>query len=167
MEPYRLRRWRTGTSPSSISFFTCARPGRSKGADQPVSDQLIDQWVHGLPGTKTAIVSLLGRKNGPEGLSEFSFYPFFGGFDTPAERRRRPSFQEWLALRYGDRDVSVREHPTYDFCVIPTATVEAVLADILELGSAGYTVVVVDSGGQTRTSTVCKRIGATEDSRRI
>jgi len=166
--PFRLKRWTTGTAPSSAFFFTCARPGRSnreKSRIQQVPDDLVHRWVFGLPGPNTAIVSLLGRKGGPEGLSEFSFYTFCGGLDTPLERGKRPSFQKWIEHHHKDLEIKVHEHPTFDFCQIPSEALAAVAADIKELLSEGRTVVVVDSGGITRTNQVCKYMGATEDSR--
>jgi hypothetical protein len=116
----------------------------------------------GLPGPKTAIVSLLGRK--PDGLSEFSFYSFYGGFDLPSDNPGRPSFLEWLARWHGDLSILVREHPTVDFQPIPADTLAAVAAAIDELLVAGRTVVLLDSGGQTRMKVVCNHIRATEDS---
>lgn len=164
LKPYMLRRWRAATTPA-YSFFTCARPGRTGDATtkvQRVPDELVRRWVLGLPGPKTAIVSLLGKK--PDGLSEFSFYSFYGGFDLPSDKPGRPSFQEWLERWHPDPSISVREHPTTDFQPIPTDTLNAVAAAINELLLSGRTVVLVDSGGQTRTKVVCKHIQATEDS---
>ena len=157
-----LRRWRVGDQYSSTYIYTCGRPGRSKGKDGRVSDKLVDEWVLGLPGPKTAVVSLLGRK--PDGVSEFSFYPFWGGDDTVAEHQARPSFQEWLAQNHPDLDIALRQHPTYDFQKIPTSTLEAISTDINELIYEERTVVVVDSGGVTRTEMVCTFMHATEDS---
>jgi hypothetical protein len=167
MEPYKLRRWKANSSSMSGQFFTCARPGRSKGASGRVPDDLVHRWVQGLPGTdNTAIVSLLGRKHGPEGLSEFSFYSFCGDFDLPSERRGRVSWQEWLNRWHKNRCIQVLEYPTYDFRPIPQETLAAVASDISELLSTGRTVVLVDSGGETRTKVVCKHMGFIEDSSR-
>ena len=166
MEPYRLRRWTLGSSPNGFShLYTCARPGRSKGADLSVPDDLVSAWVRNLPGPDTVIVSLLGRKGGREGMSEFSFYSFCGGFDEYSERKKQPTFQEWLDQRHGKLQILVREHPTYDFRAIDAETLDAIAADIRNLISAGRMVVVVDSGGQTRTNAVCKRLNAVEGSR--
>ncbi len=159
-----LRRWKAATTPIA-HFFTCARPGRTGDPatkDRPVPDNLVRRWVLGLPGPKTAIVSLLGQK--PDGLSEFSFYSFYGGFDLPSENAGHPSFQEWLARWHGDLSILLREHPTVDFRPIPAATLEGAAASIGELLDAGRTVVLLDSGGQTRTRVVCNHIGAIEDS---
>ena len=167
MEPYKLRRWKPNSSLMSGQFFTCARPGRSKGANGRVPDDLVHRWVEGLPGSEnTVIVSLLGRKHGPEGLSELSFYSFYGGFDQPSERRSRVSLQEWPNRWHKDRRIQVLEHPTYDFRPISEETLAAVASDISELLSAGRTVVLIDSGGETRTKVVCKHIGFVEDSSR-
>jgi len=154
--------------PNYHYFFTCARPGRtghpaSKHAQVP--DDLVHRWVLGLPGPKTAIVSLLGRK--PDGLSEFSFYSFYGGFDLQSEHSGCLSFQEWLDRWHGDQSIVVREHPTCDFKPVPYETLEAVASDINDLLSAGRTVVLVDSGGQTRTRIVCNHVRAVEDSSQL
>jgi len=160
-----LRRWRTAASPKS-HFCTCARPGRRGDPatkHRPVPDELVHRWVLGLPGPKTAIVSLLGRK--PDGLSEFSFYSFYGGFDLPSDHPGRPSFQEWIERWHGNLSILLREHPTVDIQPpIPAAILEAVAVDIGELLVAGRTVVLMDSGGDTRTRVVCNHIKATEDS---
>src|SRR5438034_508690 len=95
LKPYMLKRWRTGAPSNCHYFFTCARPGRTSDPDSKhaqVSDELVHRWVLGLPGPNTAIVCLLGRK--PDGLSEFSFYSFYGGFDIPSEHPHCLSFQE-------------------------------------------------------------------------
>ena len=166
LEPYRLRRWRIGVPPDNAAFFyTCARPGRSGGRKEGVSDGVVSVWVRGLPGPDTAIVSLLGRKRGPWGLSEFSFYSFYGEDDSPSECGNQPSFQEWIDQRHPDIPILVREHPTYDLRAIGPDTLADIAADILDLIAAGRTVVVVDSGGQERTGAVCRYMKAVEDSR--
>ena len=166
LEPYRLRRWRITISPDNAAFFyTCARPGRSKGPFGQIADDLVSTWVLGLPGPDTAVVSLLGRKRGPKGPSEFSFYSFYGEDDSPSERGNRPSFQEWLDQQHSHLSVLIREHPTYDFCSIDPEKLAAIAAEIVDLIIAGRTVVVVDSGGQTRTGAVCRDMKAVEDSR--
>jgi hypothetical protein len=167
-KPYMLRRWRIGDPSSRQYFFTCARPGRTgarESKDAPVSDDLVHRWVRGLPGPQTAIVSLLGCK--PDGRSEFSFYSFFGGFDRRSENTGRFSFQEWITRWHQDLSIVVCEHPTCDFKPIPADTLNAVASDIGKFISAGRTVVLVDSGGQTRTGTVCKYIKALEDSSQL
>jgi hypothetical protein len=162
MEPFRLKRWKIG----SAHFFTCARPGRSKCDGKKVPDDIVHRWVKALPGPMAAIVSLLGRKHGPKGTSEFSFYSFCGGFDTPSERRNCLSFQDWLDKYHKSLHILVRKYPTYDYAGQITAeTMAAVASDIHELIAAGRTPVLVDSGGMTRTGIICKDMGATEDSR--
>jgi len=156
LKPFKLRRWQTGAPTNRFHFFTCARPGRtgdptSKHAQ--VSEDIVHRWVLGLPYPNTAIVSLLGRK--PDGLSEFSFYSFYGGFDSPSEHPGRLSFQEWLDRWHWDLSIVVRQHPTQDFEPIEPQMLDEIAADINELVSACRTVVVVDSGGQTRTRMVC------------
>ena len=164
MEPYKLRRWRRKSSPDLISLFTCARPGRSRGNDGSVPDATVDKWVRGLPGVSPiAILSLLGRK--PDGLSEFSFYSFSGDFEKPEERGRRPTFQQWLAQRQSERGIEVIHHPTVDFKRVADATLVAAAQDIEAFLAAGRTVVLVDSGGETRTRQVCRYAGFVEDPR--
>lgn len=171
MKPYRLRRWRPSSSSQDVQFFTCARPGRSGKSESRFSrvpDHIVHKWLQGLPGsTGTVIVSLLGRKHGPSGDSEFSFYSFHGVWDEPAERNRRPSFQEWLDRWHKDRSIQVLERPTYDFCRVPPETLDAVASDIARLLAAGRVVVLMDSGGETRTSQVCRHIGFVEDTRSV
>jgi hypothetical protein len=164
-KPYMLRRWRIGLGPNCHHFFTCARPGRTgdpKSKNVPVPDELVHRWVLGLPGPQTSIVSLLGRK--PDGRSEFSFYSFYGGFDFASEHRGRLSFQEWITKWHEDSFINVREHPTCDFKAITTQNLDAIASDIRQLLSAGRTVVVIDSGGQTRTGQVCNHLRAVENS---
>ena len=169
-KPYRLKRWRVDTPTGSAHFFTCARPRRTsleESKTKPVPYETVHRWVLwlGKLGSKMAIVSLLGQK--PDGLSEFWFYSFSGGFDTPSERGDRPTFQEWLDHHHRNLNILVREHPTYDLAgakTFPPGTLDTVKADIEELILTGHTVIVVDSGGETRTGMVCKHIGAKEDS---
>jgi len=166
VEPHRLRHWKPGTAEAAGQLYTCARPGRSKGADQPVADDLVHHWVRGLPGeTNTVVISLLGRKHGPSGPSEYSSYSFCSDLDRRSERRGRLSFQQWLNRWYSERLIKVIEHPTYDFCPVPAETLAAIASDIADLLSEGRIVVLMDSGGETRTKAVCKYMGFTEDSR--
>lgn len=129
-----------------------------------MDDHLVHRWVENLPGgANVAVVSLLGRKHG---ASEFTFYSFCGGLDSPGERRSRPSFQEWLDRWHKDRAIQVFEHPTDDFVSIPEDKRSAIKSEILRLLDEGRTVVLVDSGGETRTREVCKYMGLVEDSSR-
>src|SRR2546426_2008088 len=138
LKPFRLRRWQIGTPTDRFHFFTCARPGRtgdpaSKHAQ--VSENMVHRWVLGLPYPNTAIVSLLGRK--PDGLSEFSFYSFYGGFDSPSEHPGRLSFQEWLDRWHGDLSIVVSQHATQDFEPIQHEMLDEIASDINKLLSAG------------------------------
>jgi len=45
MEPYKIRRWRRRSAFDPITFFTCARPGRSYGSQEDVQDEDVDKWV--------------------------------------------------------------------------------------------------------------------------
>jgi hypothetical protein len=168
MEPYRLRRWKPRSATDRVQFFTCARPGRSQGKSvHKISDDLVHRWVRGLPGLpNTVIVSLLGRKQNSSGLSEFSFYSFYGSRDSESERRGRLSFQQWLDRWHKDKHILVIEHPTYDCSPepIPEEIKNAVAIDINTHLLAGRTVVLVDSGGETRTRTICTYMDFIEDS---
>lgn len=160
MEPYRLRRWRLPSPHEAVRFFTCARPGRSKSKLSQIPDDLVHKWIRGLPGPETVLVSLLGRK--PDGMSEFAFYSFCGGFESPEERGRRVSFQEWLDRWHRERGIQVVEHPTRDYRSIPPDRLAAIASDIARLAVEGQTVVLVDSGGETRSGAVCRYLGAKE-----
>lgn len=93
-------------------------------------------------------------------MSEFSFYPFRGGFDPHDDST--PSFEEWLAERYPERTIVVRNHPTIDFQAIPAEILNSVASDIKTFLQSGKTVVLVDSGGETRTGYVCRYLGLQE-----
>jgi hypothetical protein len=165
LKPYMLRRWRLERPPRPVYFFTCARPGRKgnpRSKNLPVSDELVHRWVLGLPGPRTAILSLLGRK--PDGTSEFSFYSFYGGLDLESDRPSCLSFQNWLDRWHSDLSIVLREHPTWDFKPISMETLDTVSKDLTKLALAGHTVVIVDSGGVTRTGSICRYIAAIEDS---
>ena len=165
LEPYRLKQWRIDGGQNPVHFFTCARPGRSsynyKKKDNRVFDATVSEWVSGLPGPNTAIVSLLGRKPTRGNQSEFSFYSFCGGWDTPSERGNKPTLQEWLWDRHKELQILVGEFPTNDLCEIPTEELDAIADEILKLISWGHTVVVVDSGGVGRIGQVRKFMNAT------
>lgn len=162
MEPHKLKKWKTVSSQGDITYFyTCARPGRSWGQKGRVSDQMVSAWVEGLPGPDTAIVSLLGRKQGSKGSSEFSYYSFSGGVDTFLERGTKPPLAEWLDTFHAERRILVREYPTYDYRPIPYERLAAIEAEVRHLISVGRTVVVVDSGGESRTGKVCQQMKAT------
>jgi len=165
MEPYRLRRWNERSSTDRLAFYTCARPGRSKGKSGDVADEVVYKWLQNLPqGEKVAIVSLLGWK--PNGMSEFSFYSFCGAWESPEERRRRPTFAEWIAESNQDRPMKVVEHPTEDYEPVKPRILDAVERDVHRLLEHGWTVILVDSGGETRTKQVCSHLQFVEDSRR-
>ena len=163
-----MRRWRRASSLDPVELYTCARPGRSKGPSGSIPDSIVDQWVNGLPYTDSlAIISLLGRKHGPQGQSEYNFYSFCGGNDTESEREGQQSFQEWLNHRHGDKKIQVVEFPTYDFQPIPEETLDSCTSTIEDLLERGFTVILVDSGGETRTRVVCNHMEMVEDPARI
>jgi hypothetical protein len=154
MEPWRLRCWRLPAVSRNAVFYTCARPGRSKGKTGKVPDALLHQWVRGLPGENgLTVISLLGQK--PDGTSEWSFYSFF---------EKGQSLQDWLARHYPAKTIQVVEYPTIDFQRVPDATRDAVLTEITACLLAGRIVVVVDSGGEQRSGQLCTSIGAYEAS---
>lgn len=119
----------------------------------------------GLPaaGEATAIVSLLGRK--PDGTSEFSFYSFKSGNNDDDCDGRPRSFQKWLTERHPNLEIVVAEHPTTDLQPVDLNIVEAVGAEIERFLGERKVVVVVDSGGETRTRSVLNKLGFVEDPR--
>lgn len=150
-EPHQLRRWRLPFMAEDCRFYTCARPGRSLGLKSKVADELIHKWVRRfLWYDKLVIISLLGQK--PEGLSEWSFYSFY-------EHGLR--FGDWLAQHYPGRGIQVVEHPTIDRQPVPRGIKEAVKASITDYLNEGYVVVLIDSGGETRTGDICRFMDAT------
>jgi hypothetical protein len=165
MEPYKKRRWRQAANPDPIAFFTCARPGRSGDKTRPVPDKTVHQWVNNLPGPHTTIISLLGRKPPPTSTSEFCFYTFYGREDNLQERRGKRPFQDWLDYYHGERGITLIEHPTIDFQPIPETVLAAIAGEIERLLREGRTIVLVDSGGETRTGTVCRYLSLVEDPR--
>ena len=165
-KPHNLRCWKLDTPTGSVQIFTCGRPGRDKGQSGRVSEELVNSWVLGLQehcGPNLAVISLLGRKNDANGESEFSYYSFCGGFDSQRDHENRPTFQEWLDVHHTDLDIQVCEYPTFDRCPIPLETLDTAAADIRRLVLEGRTVIVVDSGGVTRSGKVCRHTGAVED----
>lgn len=157
-EPYRLYRCVPTTGTFRGEFFTCARPGRSREPlVKSVPDDWVDAWVKGLPCTEPiAILSLLGWK--ANGRSEFSFYSFRGSGEE-TERPDRPTFQQWLDARYGTGRYRVIEFPTTDTKVVSSELLSRVGRTILSLLHSGETVVLMDSGGFSRTGAVCRFIG--------
>jgi hypothetical protein len=89
--------------------------------------------------------------------------PFVPRFD---HRQRRPTFAEWITRSKQNRTIEVFEHPTEDFKQIPSETLDAVTKDIRMLVEQGWTVILVDSGGETRTKRVCSHLEFVEDSRK-
>jgi len=114
-----------------------------------VPDRVVLDWTRGLPGaSEIFIVSLLGKK--PGGKSEYSFYSAFDGSG---------SFQDWLNNNAGRKFV-MASYPTIDLEPIERATLEAAAAEVRRLVSKGKTVVIVDSGGWSRTAAVAAALGA-------
>ena len=160
---YNLKPREYSIESAPVYFFTCGRPGRELGKHKPVPDTTVSDWAVGLQNTcgpNIAMVSLLGRKQSLDGKSEFSFYSFCGGFDTSTERKNKLTFQQWLDRNHHDLEMLVCEHPTFDSKQVPSQTLELVKTDMEQLASAGYTIVVMDSGGEQRTDQVCRYVGA-------
>ena len=162
--PYNLKCWKLDTPRGTAHFYTCGRPGRENGPNGKVPDELVHQWVLGLPEPDTAIISLLGRKrptkNEPIGKSEFWYYSFYGGWDTQSEREGCLSFQEWLNLHHKNLKISVYEYPTIDRMGVPLEVRCTVSNKLRRLILQGQTVVVVDSAGAERTGRIRDHIGA-------
>ena len=155
-EPINLREWTApGTSGQKGRLFTCGRPGRATygTAKVDVGEEIIDLWVGGLPKPGVlCLVSLLGRKK--SGLSEFSYYPF----RSSEEPGPKPTFEEWLNKRHGQRFV-VHEFPTVDRQGISRGVLDSATRRVLSSLEGGHTTVVIDSAGAERTARVCEAIG--------
>jgi hypothetical protein len=150
-EPYRLSRCELLAKLATGTLYTCARPGRSKEkivkADVP--DEYLHAWVLGLPqDANLIVVSLLGKK--PDGKNEWYFYNF---------HKQGKTFRQWLDEHHPDKGIQVIEHPTTDTVAVPDEVLERVKVDIEKHLLAGLTVVVMDSGGYSRTGQVCRHIG--------
>lgn len=154
-EPCNLRKCRSLGAPSAGVLFTCGRPGRSLGRTNPVSDEIVDCWVAGLPEAKTLhLLSLLGTK--VDGKSEYRFYSFRGSH----EHSTKPTLQTWLDRRHGAGTFRVHEYPTVD--AGPNSLCEGQIQSIRSLVNplidAGETVVLFDSFGSERTGQVCRAL---------
>jgi hypothetical protein len=164
-EPCGLTRWVFSAEGPCLQLFTCARPGRTLGRKKKtIDDAAVIDWLNGLPAaeTLTAIVSLLGRKPEPNGQSEFSYYSFRSRHE---DRPGSPTFQEWLDRATAPGRYVVIEHPTTDTRPIPLNLMNEITASILENLGAMRTVVVVDSGGVSRTGAVIRQLGVKLNSR--
>lgn len=160
-EPFRLTCWKPKAGNCAGKLFTCARPGRSQydhRKSSKVPDEVVAAWLQGLPPPTNmlVIVSLLGRKPGLKGRSEFSFYSFRGGFDQPSERPSSSTFQEWLDITFGSGVYQLIEFPTVDLELLPLARLKEIGSAIAKLLHEGKHVVVFDSGGIGRTGALCK-----------
>ena len=157
MEPYKLRRWKKKDDTIAIDFWTCARPGRSKGPHGSVSDEIVVKWISHLPPGVDTIISLLGTK--PNGMSEFSFY----SFGSDRDDNSRTTFQEFIERIPGFEDVTVLEFPTTDFQRIPPEQLTSIKAATDARLHSGSIIVLVDSGGEQRTRQVCNHLGLVEN----
>ena len=162
-EPVNLKRWKfDGPLGEDQYFYTCARPGRSRGRGASVPDDVVSTWIRRLPGNYISIVSLLGCKPGRNGKSEFCHYSFHGGFDTPDAEENGLTFQQWIEEHHPDRNITVHEFPTVDETKAPDAQREDITLCVKELVAAGQTVVIIDSGGVQRTGRVAGYFGANQ-----
>lgn len=154
-EPINLREWKTRDGSHQMGrLFTCGRPGRATfgRAKVAVTEHIIDLWATGLPKADVLhIVSLLGKKT--TGFSEFAYYPF----RSSKEPGNKPTFEEWLNDRCGQRFV-VHEYPTVDGRGIPRDILDGAARRVLSSLKAGHTTLVIDSAGAERTSRVCEAI---------
>ena len=149
-EPFRLKAWKL-VRPFQGLFYTCARPGRSLGTKAKVPDHIVLDWARGLPGgQETFVISLLGEKP-TTGRSEFSFYSSF----SEAE-----SFAAFLNGSILDRQFYIIDYPTIDRKEIAPAMLATIADRVRRLISQQRTVVIMDSGGCTRTGAVAKYLGA-------
>ncbi len=121
-------------------------------------DGWVVDWVNGLPAVgDVAIVSILGCKK--DGISEFSYYSFRSCFDD--DRKDSPTFQEWLDEKFGVGRYHGFEYPTVDTVDSSMETLLQVAERVRASIEAHHTVVVVDSGGVSRTGAVGRSMGFT------
>lgn len=166
-EPCGLTKWVLDATVPSGKLFTCARPGRSLGRKRTsIDDATVLAWLKGLPKEETVsvIVSLLGRKPEPDGRSEFSYYSFKGARE---DRPSSPTFQEWLDRATTPGKYMVIEHPTIDTKPISPEVLTAIVACVVANLDANRTVVVVDSGGVSRTGAVIRLLSVTLNCRLV
>lgn len=64
-------------------------------------------------------------------------------------------------------NIRIIEHPTTDTKPVPNDVLESVCLEVATLVREGRTVVVMDSGGESRVGQICRYIGAIEDRNRI
>src|ERR1700758_4758628 len=93
--------------------------------------------------------TLLGCK--PDGMSEYKFYSFYGGYEKAEDQKGRKSFRESLDQWCTNDPIALREHPTRDIDRVPDDARAATAESIAELLRSGHTVVLMDSGGEQRT----------------
>lgn len=153
----RVKRWETYVSAVRGKLFSSARPGRHLGKNAKVPDSIVCDWITSLPlARKTFIVSLLGLRK--DGRSEFRYYNFCGRNDK-ARRPKDPTFQEWLDKNFPGGRYQVMEHPTQDYKNIPPENLRATVLEVKKLLDQGETVVLMDSGGDTRVGKVAGKLG--------
>jgi hypothetical protein len=161
-EPLRLIEYRSRKAPFRGRLFTCARPGRSLGAKlSPIDDAIVKAWVDGLPTLRPLyIVSLLGSKPKPSGISEYSFYSFRGGHEPRDQRPASITFQKWLDLHFGRGSFIVVDFPTTDTEAIDVSYLSTICEAVRSLLDASANVLIVDSGGVGRSGKVCASLRA-------
>lgn len=161
-EPYRLKEFTSRATPFAGRLFTCARPGRSLGSTKKkIDDEVVLAWVCGLPNCRPLhIVSLLGRKPPPSALSEYSYYSFRGVHELPHIRPQSPTFQEWLDGHFAAGNFMVTDFPTIDLQPIADSNMSEICDRIGKLLDESANVLIVDSGGFTRTGSVCAALRA-------
>lgn len=163
-EPYCLKEFTSPEGQFAGRLFTCARPGRSNGSTKKkIDDEVVQAWVRGLPNCRPLhIVSLLGWKPPPTRLSEYSYYSFRGGHESSDSRPRSLTFQEWLEVHFAAGNFVVTDFPTTDLEPIGEAYMKEICDYIRKLLNESANVMIVDSGGFTRTGNVCKALRAAE-----
>lgn len=137
-------------------LFTCARPGRSLGTKRSkIDDDIVKNWVSGLPlGRPLHLIMLLGSKPAPKNISEYSYYSFRGVHETKLLTKKSIDFQEWLGSVANEPHVVVHSFPTIDLQPISPIVAAEVVSVTLGLLKKTVNVVMVDSGGVTRTGSI-------------
>ena len=120
-----------------------------------IPNHVVVSWVEGLPLSVNVIVSLLGQK--PDGSSEFKFYSHSVAAGSNGVLA---SFEDWIRALVPNRPLKVVEHPTIDMQPLSTDTLIKIGATVGGCLADGDGLVIVDSGGVTRTGAVCAYLRA-------
>jgi protein-tyrosine phosphatase len=96
-------------------------------------------------------------------LSEYSYYSFRGGHELAEVRPKSPTFQQWLDENFATSGFVVADFPTIDLQPIEDGELTNICDQIHMLLRKPVNVLIVDSGGFTRTGAVCAALVAEDE----